>query len=571
MSANFNSMLISSEEYESFHQSEVYIDDYPNQQFMSKDKETIEAKLCVFKPEDDIQTIFVAVYPPTNSTPDNQNNNATCKFIKRYIDKFIFVDIYPWAPITASGKIDYELLTKKIKKSKKRKMLSKAFWLYLKSIISYAFGNGVTPMIVLCGPFIKTIFKDFKGEVEFVYTYTCDHETSKYRIIGTDIEFNVKSTDHPSAHLLSNTNKQFPETDLPMIKAFNERTNDIDDISIKLEESKQISIANKRIFMKSLKSLKCKELKDEWSHWNNVNYTDDVMVRIANIRKTVGNTVFKSMMNMCFINKIGFDEFCKVWHDRLGDKFMTFMSGSVAAAYNEVGFQEFCELWHTRLGDKFATFMCDGVAAAYNEVEFQKFCELWHTKLGDKFVTFMSNSVAAAYDKVDFQKFCELWHTKLGDKFVTFMCDSVAAAYDKIDFQKFCELWHTKLGDKFVTFMSGSVAAAYDNTNFINRINDLYNTLSIEHFLRLEGSFIAHLKSEDDSFVVSFKTLYKKQNVKERANMMKVITLVCAKKNVKNARFWKILEDCSKLGLTQTKMMTKIRDELKVKHDDDIP
>ena len=137
-SYTYEMLLLSCEEYESFHQSDVdYIDDYPNQQFMSKDKETIEAKLCVFKPEDDIQTIFVAVYPPTNSTPDNQNNNATCKFIKRYIDKFIFVDIYPWSPVTASGKIDFELLTKKIKKSKKRKMLSKAFWLYLKSIISY--------------------------------------------------------------------------------------------------------------------------------------------------------------------------------------------------------------------------------------------------------------------------------------------------------------------------------------------------------------------------------------------------------------------------------------------------
>jgi hypothetical protein len=87
-------------------------------------------------------------------------------------------------------------------------------------------------MIVLCGPFIKTIFKDFKGEVEFVSTYICDRETSKYRITGTDIEFNVKSTDHPSAHLLSGTNKQFPEKDLPMIKAFNERENDIDDIRI---------------------------------------------------------------------------------------------------------------------------------------------------------------------------------------------------------------------------------------------------------------------------------------------------------------------------------------------------
>ena len=52
---------------------------------------------------------------------------------------------------------------------------------------------------------------------------------------------------------------------------------------------------------------------------------------------------------------------------------------------------------------------------------------------------------------------------------------------------------------------------------------------------------------------------------------MKIITHVCSKKNVKNARFWKILEDCSKLGLTQTKMKTKIRDELKVKHDDHIP
>ena len=433
MSANFNSMLISREEYESFHQSDVdYIDDYPNQQFMSKDKETIDAKLCVFKPEDDIQTIFVAVYPPTNSTPDNQNDNATCRFIKRHIDKFVFVDIYPWAPITASGKIDIELLTKKIKNSKKRKMLSKAFWLYIKSIISYVSGNGITPMIVLCGPFIKTIFKDFKGKVEFVSTYTCDHETSKYRITGTDIEFNVKSTDHPSAHLLSNTNKQFPEIDLPMIKAFNERENDIDDISIKLEVYKKISIANKRIFMKSLK---CKELKDEWSHWNSVNYTDDVMVRIANIRKTVGDTVFKSMMKRCFIDKDGFDEFCKVWHD--------------------------------------------------------------------------------------------------------------------------------KLGDKFVTFMSGSVAAAYDNTNFNIRINDLYNTLFIEHFLRLEGSFKSYLKSEDDSFVVSFKALYKKQNVKERANMMKVISKVCSKKNVKNVRFWKILKDCSKLDLTRIQMIKKIRDELK--------
>jgi len=214
---------------------------------MSKDKETIDAKSCVFKPEVDIRTAFLAVYPPTNSTPNNQNNNATCKFIKRHIDNFIFVDIYPWAPNTASGKIDYELLTKKIKNSKKRKKLSKAYWLYIKSIILYASGNGVTLMIVLCGPFIKTIFKDFKGEVEFVSTYTCDHETSKYRITGTDIEFNVKSTDHPSAHLLSDTNKQFPEKDLPMIKAFNERENDIDDISIKLEESKKISIANKRI------------------------------------------------------------------------------------------------------------------------------------------------------------------------------------------------------------------------------------------------------------------------------------------------------------------------------------
>ena len=537
MSANFNSMLSSREDYESFHQSDVdYIDDYPNHQFMSKEKEIIDAKLCVFKPGVDIQTIFLAVYPPTNSTPDNQNDNATCRFIKRYIDKFIFVDIYPWAPITASGKIDYELLTKKIKNSKKRKMLSKAFWLYLKSIISYASGNGITPMIVLCGPFIKTIFEDFKGKVQFVSTYTCDHETSKYRIIGTDIEFNVKSTDHPSAHLLSDKNKQFPEIDLPSIKLFNERTNDVDDISIKLEESKKISIANRRIFMKSLK---CKELKDEWSHWNNVNYTDDVMTRITNIRKTVGDTVFKSMMNISFIDKDGFDEFC--------------------------------ELWHTKLGDKFVTFICDGVAAAYKEVAFQKFCELWHTKLGDKFVTFMSGSVAAAYNEVDFQKFCELWHTKLGDKFVTFMSGSVAAAYDEVKFQEFCELWYGRLKDKFVTFMCNSVAAAYDNINFNNRINDLYNTLSIEHFLRLDNSFIAHLKSEDDSFVVSFKALYKKQNVKERANMMKVISKVCAKKNVKNARFWKILEDCSKLGLTRTKMMTKIRDELKVKHDDNIP
>ncbi len=307
------------------------------------------------------------------------------------------------------------------------------------------------------------------------------------------------------------------------------RTNNIDDISIKLEESKKISIANKRIFMKSLK---CTELKDEWSHWNSVNYTDDVMVRIASIRKTVGDTVFKSMMKLCFINKDGFQEFCKVWH--------------------------------TKLGDKFVTFMCDGVAAAYNEVEFQKFCELWHGRLKDKFVTFMSGSVAASYDKVGFQQFCELWHGRLGDKFVTFMSNSVAAAYDEVEFQKFCELWHDRLKDKFVTFMNGSVAAAYNNTNFNIRINDLYNTLSIEHFLRLEGSFIAHLKSKDDSFVVSFKALYKKQNVKERVNMMKVITHVCSKKNVKNDRFWKILEDCSKLGLTQMQMKTKIRDELKV-------
>ena len=175
----------------------------------------------------------------------------------------------------------------------------------------------------------------------------------------------------------------------------------------------------------------------------------------------------------------------------------------------------------------------------------------------------MSNSVAAAYNEVEFQKFCELWHTKLGDKFVTFMCGGVAAAYNEVDFQKFCELWHTKLGDKFVTFMSGSVAAAYDNTNFNIRINDLYNTLFIEHFLRLEGSFKSYLKSEDDSFVVSFKALYKKQNVKERANMMKVISKVCSKKNVKNVRFWKILKDCSKLDLTRIQMIKKIRDELK--------
>ena len=37
-----------------------------------------------------------------------------------------------------------------------------------------------------------------------------------------------------------------------------------------------------------------------------------------------------------------------------------------------------------------------------------------------------------------------------------------------------------------------------------------------------------------------------------------------SKKNVKNDKFWKILEDCSKLGLTQTKMMKNIRDELKL-------
>ncbi len=120
MSSNFKSMLSSYETYKSFHQSDVYIDDYPNHKFMSKDKETIDAKSCVFKPEVDIRTAFLAVYPPTNSTPDNQNNNATCKFIKRHIDNFIFVDIYPWSPNTASGKIDYELLNKKIKNSKKR-------------------------------------------------------------------------------------------------------------------------------------------------------------------------------------------------------------------------------------------------------------------------------------------------------------------------------------------------------------------------------------------------------------------------------------------------------------------
>ena len=262
-----------------------------------------------------------------------------------------------------------------------------------------------------------------------------------------------------------------------------------------------------------------------------------------------------------------YEEFCKLWHTRLGDdKFDTFIKrrSVVTALYRDrYGFQEFCELWHATLGDKFVTFMRNGIAAAFDKDGFKEFCELWHATLGDKFVTFMGDGVAAAYDKDGFQEFCELWHDTLGDKFVTFMCNSVAAAYDKDGFQEFCELWHTKLGDKFVTFMCDSVAAVYDNKNFNIRINDLYNTLLIKYFLLLDNSFISHLKSEDDSFVVSFKALYKKQNDKERANMMKVISKVCSKKNVKNVRFWKILKDCSKLDLTRTKMITKIRDELK--------
>ena len=98
---------------------------------------------------------------------------------------------------------------------------------------------------------------------------------------------------------------------------------------------------------------------------------------------------------------------------------------------------EFCNLWYNRLGDdKFDTFIKrQGVLEAIDRYGFQEFCELWYTKLGDKFVTFMTDGIAASFDKKGFKEFCEHSHANAihdygtsGDQnFVTFMISGIVS------------------------------------------------------------------------------------------------------------------------------------------------
>ena len=99
-----------------------------------------------------------------------------------------------------------------------------------------------------------------------------------------------------------------------------------------------------------------------------------------------------------------------------------------------------------------------------NGDELNEFCELLHNRLGDdKFFAFIyRQGVLDALDRCGFREFCELWYTKLGgDKFVTFMSDGIAASFDKKGFKEFCEHSHansihdyaTSGDEEFVTFM----------------------------------------------------------------------------------------------------------------------
>jgi len=91
------------------------------------------------------------------------------------------------------------------------------------------------------------------------------------------------------------------------------------------------------------------------------------------LRKWHGRSVLHSILTCgeLYTDLVRHDTALERWYDKLGDKFVTFMCGSVASRLGEPAFIKAATRWSVELGDKFATFMCGSVASRLGEPNFE--------------------------------------------------------------------------------------------------------------------------------------------------------------------------------------------------------